>query len=444
MERAIEQRMAEWKQSNHRKPLIIKGARQVGKTYTIRKFAAEHYRECVEINFEKNLRMAAFFEKTRDPKEILAYLEVTYMEHEFNSELLLFLDEIQACPSALTALKFLAEEFPCDIICSGSMLGIAIAKSTSFPVGYVETWEMYPMSFLEFLQASGLKKEMLKLISGTWTQLSAIPSAVHERMNEYFTTYLILGGMPEVIARYLEMKSLKQCLNIQRRIVNDYHNDMAKYANAQDKVKVRECFSSIPHQLAKENKKFQYSVIQKGYNARYYDSSLRWLEDSGLILKVNRLKQIAYPLSAYAELPIFKVYMADVGLFISGLGDGEIQKIIDGDLGIYKGVLYENITAQIFKRYGKVCYYYEPNQFSEIDFIIEYEGNMAPIEVKGGKHTASKAFMNFVRKQNPKKAFRFSLKNVGISQDGQILYLPLYLLESVLAHETAIDFHEYK
>ncbi|NBK98292.1 MAG: DUF4143 domain-containing protein [Erysipelotrichia bacterium] len=440
MERKIEKRLLDWKQQKKRKPLLIKGARQVGKTYSIRKFAKNHYHDVAEINFERDSNYVSLFERSRKPEDFLNELKINFINIPFDEHTLLFLDEIQACPNAITALKFMAEEFAFDIICSGSMLGVAIANTSSFPVGYVETWEMYPMSFLEFLSAYRLPHEIMEMIKQPLDKLESIPFTLHERMNELFTTYMMIGGMPEVVAKYIESKSFKECLLIQRRIVNDYLNDMAKYAYASDKIKARECFSSIFMQLAKENKKFQYGVVKKGYNARYYDTSLRWLADSGTILKVNRLSQIANPLSSNVELSVFKIYMSDVGLFISQLSDGDVLKIINGDLGIYKGVLYENIVAQTFKRAEKKCYYYEPSQFSEIDFIIEYEGNITPIEVKAGKHTTSKAFNNFVNKHNPSFAFRFSAKNVDISKNNNIKYLPLYLLENVLENEKEIIF----
>lgn len=440
MKRSIEKKLLDWKTNTSKKPLIIKGARQIGKTYIIRDFAKKNYQEIVEINLERDTNFVRLFEKSKNPKDFLNELMISFMEYQLNSDTLLFIDEIQACPNAITALKFMSEELPFDIICSGSMLGVAIANTYSFPVGYVETWDMYPMSFLEFLEAINFPPQLLEQINQPISNLTALPETLHERMNELFTTYMVIGGMPEVVSKYVETKSFKECLLIQRRIVNDYLNDMAKYAFPSDKIKARECFSSIPLQLAKENKKFQYSVIKKGYNARHYDSSLRWLNDSGIVLKVNRIEQIKSPLASSVELNVFKVFMSDIGLFISQLEDGEILKIINGDLGIYKGVLYENIAAQILKRKEKNCYYYEPNQFSEIDFIIEFEGEITPIEIKGGKHTASKSFMNFVKKYNPKQAFRFSQKNIGISEEGSVLYLPIYLLEIVLDHEKELIF----
>lgn len=442
MERSMEQKLLQWKQKKDKKPLIIKGARQVGKTTSIRTFAKQHYTNLVEINFEQDLKYITLFQKTHNPKDILEYLSIEYMDIPFDQNTLLFMDEIQACPDAITTLKFMKESFPCDIICSGSMLGVAIAKTTSYPVGYVETWDMYPMSFLEFLTAYGIDETIIQRINQSLDQVSMIPEILHEKMNELFTTYMIVGGMPEVVKTFIDTKSIKETLQVQRRIVTDYFNDMVKYAIASDKIKARECFTSIPVQLAKENKKFQYSVIKKGYNARYYDSSLQWLEDSGIILKVNRIAHIDEPLEKEIELSVFKIYMADTGLFISQLNDGDIQKIISGELGIFKGALYENIAAQIFKRMNKSCFYYEPSQSSEIDFIIYYNGKITPIEVKAGKHTTSKAFHNFVNKYHPTNAFRFSQKNIGIAHDGAIQYLPLYMLDIMLEHEEGINFEK--
>lgn len=435
MKRTIMNDLIKWKNNKQKKPLIIKGARQVGKTYVIREFASNQYKYFVEINFEKDKEYVQLFERTSNPKDLLEYFQIAFMDIPFKEDTLLFLDEIQACSPAFTALKFMKDEFPCDIICSGSMLGVAIAKTSSYPVGYVETWDMYPFTFTEFLNAYGISETILGKINHALENTTDLSQSLHKKLNDYFLEYMIVGGMPEVVKCYIDTKSLKETITIQRRIVNDYLNDMVKYADAADKIKARECFASIPIQLAKENKKFQYSVVKKGYNARYYDSSLKWLEDSGLIIKVNRLSKIDSPLIAHSELSIFKVYMADTGLLISQLEDGEIKKVISGDLGIYKGALFENITAQILKYNNKKSYYYEPNQNSEIDFVISYEGNITPLEIKASTHTASRSFNNFVNKYKPIHAFRFSSKNIGISQDQSIHYLPLYLLETVLSNE---------
>lgn len=438
MKRLIDDKLNSWYRSDDKKPLIIKGARQVGKTYSVREFAKAYYKHVVEINFEKQVEYVNLFEKTKNPKEILDYLQLSFLEVPFDSTTLLFLDEIQASTHALTALKFLAEEFPTDIICSGSVLGVAIASTTSFPVGYVETWEMYPLTFTEFLWASGVDDEWMSRLDNCLVNLEPLIEPLHVKMNELFKDYVVIGGMPEVVKLYLQTKSYKEALSVQRRIVQDYSNDMAKYANGSDRIKTRECFESIPLQLAKDNKKFQYKVVKEGYNARYYESSLRWLQDSGLIIKVNRLSKVTDPIEAYIELPVFKVYMSDTGLLLSQFNEGIIKELLMGDIGIYKGAIYENIIAQMLQAAGKRSFYFEHSNNMEIDFVIYYEGKITPIEVKSSSHTRSVAFNNFVNNHKPLNAFRISTKNIGKEQDGSITYLPFYLFDTLLNNEQQI------
>ena len=433
MEREIVQKLVEWKQRPNKKPVIIKGARQVGKTYAVREFAKYHYKNIVEINFERDLEFVKLFNDTRKPSDILSYLQLTYLDIEFDSDTLLFLDEIQACSSALTTLKFLAEDFPCDIICSGSMLGVAIASTSSFPVGYVETWDMYPMSFYEFLKALGVKDNILNQIIESIKEQKSLPDVIHNKLNEYFVSYVVVGGMPEAVNAYVSTKSYRDSLMIQRRIVSDYLNDMAKYAHGRDRIKARECFESVPLQLSKENKKFQYKLVKDGGSARHFETSIKWLVDSGLILPVHRLKTIELPLEAHKELAVFKVYLSDTGLLVSQFDESVIKELIKGELGVFKGAIYENIVAQILKQNNKVSYYFEPSTTSEIDFVIYYEDNVVPLEVKSGKNTRSVSFNHFVEKYQSKRAIRFSSKNISVTDN--ISYLPLYTLEFVLKLE---------
>lgn len=435
MYRKMEEKLYQWKQQIKKKPLLIKGAPKVGKTYTIRKFAKERYTHVIEINFEVDHEIRALFERTIQPEDILGYLEVRYLDVDLrSSETLLFLDEIQACSRAITSLKFLAQEFLCDIISSGSMLGVAIANTSSYPVGYVETWEMKPMDFEEFLIAMQMKQQHIHLLKQAFIEAKPLQESIHYLFLDYFKQYMMCGGMPEVVAAYLEKKSLKDALLIQRRIVNDYISDMAKYAPKNDRLKVHECFASIPLQLAKENKKFQYKLVKEGYNARYYDASLRWLEDSGLIIRANRLKTIDFPLEAYVELPIFKVYMFDTGLLLSQFDDAVIAKLYNDEDMIFKGAVYENLAAQILHTLNKKIYYYEPNTSSEIDFITYAEGEIVPIEIKAGKNTRSKSFTSFVEKYHSVLAYRFSMKNIG-ELTGPIHYYPYYLLPFLSSSE---------
>lgn len=437
MKRKILNDLMKRKENPHKKPLIIKGARQVGKTYIIREFAQEAYEDLVEINFERDLEFIDLFKKTHNPKDILQYLEVAFMDKNFDRNTLFFMDEIQACSDALTSLKFLAESFPCDIICSGSMLGVAIANSTSFPVGYIETWQMYPLSFMEFIEALGMKENVIQSLNDCLLNNLPVMEVLHNKMNDLFKEYMVVGGMPEVVNKYIETKSFKETLLVQRRIVSDYLNDMVKYADGSERIKVRECYQSIPLQLAKENKKFQYKLVKSGGNARYFDASLNWLKDSGLVNLTYRLKTIDKPLEIHKESAVFKVYMADTGLLVSQFDESVIKELLNGNLGVFKGALYENIAAQILSMHERELYYFEPNTSSEIDFIIYYKGEICPLEIKAGRNTVSKSFTNFVDKYNSPYAFRLSQKNIGTNKEN-VSYVPLYMLEMLLDQEKEI------
>ena len=437
MKRIIYNDLIEWKNKKVKKPLIIKGARQVGKTYIIREFAKNNYKNLVEINFERDHEFQELFKQTKTAHDLLQYFELTYMDIQFDNDTLLFLDEIQACGDAFTALKFLSEDFPCDIICSGSMLGVAVASSSSFPVGYVETWDMYPLTFLEFVDAMGVNPSIIDTIYQSIENNKPIPISIHEKFNQFFKDYIIIGGMPEVVQTYFQTKSYREALLIQRQIVDDYKNDMLKYAHGSERIKARECYDSIPLQLAKENKKFQYKLIKKGGNARYYESSLDWLKDSGLIIKTYRLKTPEIPLEINKELNIFKVYMADTGLLVSQFDEAVIKAFISGNLEHFKGALYENVIAQILHSKKKDSYYFEPSQSQEIDFVIYYQGNVTPIEVKSSRNTVSTSFHNFIKTYKPSFAFKFSQKNIGENSQN-VCYYPLYTLEFVLNKEKPV------
>lgn len=437
MKRIIYNDLIEWKNKKVKKPLIIKGARQVGKTYIIREFAKNNYKNLVEINFERDHEFQKLFKQTKTAHDLLQYFELTYMDIQFDNDTLLFLDEIQACGDAFTALKFLSEDFPCDIICSGSMLGVAVASSSSFPVGYVETWDMYPLTFLEFVDAMGVNPSIIDTIYQSIENNKPIPISIHEKFNQFFKDYIIIGGMPEVVQTYFQTKSYREALLIQRQIVDDYRNDMLKYAHGSERIKARECYDSIPLQLAKENKKFQYKLIKKGGNARYYESSLDWLKDSGLIIKTYRLKTPEIPLEINKEPNIFKVYMADTGLLVSQFDEAVIKAFISGNLEHFKGALYENVIAQILHSKKKDSYYFEPSQSQEIDFVIYYQGNVTPIEVKSSRNTVSTSFHNFIKTYKPSFAFKFSQKNIGENSQN-VCYYPLYTLEFVLNKEKPV------
>ena len=428
MYRQIEETLLEWKNRASHKPLIVTGARQIGKTYSIEAFGARFYPRMIEMNLQDDVTSREYFEKPRSARDIITFIEINFPDFIDDADTLLFFDEIQLCPELITSLKFLGRDLACDIICSGSMLGVRLHETSSWPVGYVETLTMHPMSFTEFAIASGIDAKYQDVLRQCISDGNAVPDAIHDRFSRVFVEYMLCGGLPETVTSYRE-GNISAAVRVNRRLADDYRIDIANYADDRTKIKAQECFDSVPNQLAKENKKFQYNVVKKGYNARYYEESLTWLETAGLIIKTYRLSKIDLPLKAHKELGIFKVYMFDSGILAGQFSDRDISQFAQGNMGMYKGMLYENVVAQMLAAIGREAYYYEPNTSSEIDFITEDETGIVPIEIKGGLHTRSKSFDNFIKNHDVKKAYRFSHKNIGISGDGITKYLPLYTFE---------------
>ena len=428
MYRYIEENLNTWKNAADRKPLIVTGARQVGKTYSIEKFGRNSYDTVITYNFQDDVSAREFFLRPHSAAEIRTYIEINHPSYIDSSDTLVFFDEVQLCPELLTSLKYLPSTMSCDFICSGSMPGVQLHNTSSWPVGYVETITLHPMSFLEFAEASGIDRKYIDQLRECIKNTEAVPEVLHMKFNELFKAYMICGGMPEAVLEY-KSHGIAASIKVNRRLTNDYRIDIAHYADSKTRIKAQECFDSIPNQLAKDNKKFQYNAVRKGYNARYYEESLNWLESSGLVIKVNRLAQISAPLKAHKELGVFKIYMFDTGILTSQFSDKDISDLLEDSLGMYKGMLYENITAQMLFYSGITPYYYEPNTSSEIDFIIETAEGITPVEVKGGLHTRSKSFNNFIKNHNSAKAYRFSVKNAGKSDDGVTLYMPIYAAE---------------
>lgn len=426
MYRKIEQKLMNWKQEKEKQPLIIRGARQVGKSYSILKFGNANYEAVIELNFERDLDAKAQFETSLRPSDILAYLQLQYHEQLFGKkEVLLFLDEVQACPNALTALKFLATECPYDIIASGSLLGVAIAASTSYPVGYVKTWDLLPMDFEEFLWANGISEQQIDMVRQAFEKGQILPQGIHQVFIRYLKNYILCGGMPAVVKDFVTHKDFMRVRDKQQQIMKDYQEDIAKYATSSEKVKVHECFASIPLQLAKENKKFQYKLVKNGGAARHYEGSLQWLKDSGLILPCYRLKAIQAPLMINKELNVFKVYLFDTGLLLSQFRQNVSSAIFTDEPMIYKGAIYENLAAQMLRSKGYELTYFEPSTRSEIDFVLEMD-TIVPIEIKSSTNTISKSLQAFVEKYHTKQAYKFSLNNVNCS--GDIQCYPIYML----------------
>lgn len=426
MKRKIEKQLMEWKENHDKKCLLVKGARQVGKTYIVDKFARENYKYYTYLNFDENPTYKAIFDGDLDVETLIKQISLRVPGAELEpKETILFLDEIQNCPRARTALKFLAIDGRFDVVASGSMLGIHYKDVPSYPVGYVDYLDMFSMDFEEFLWANGVKDASVQDIKEYFEKREAVPEAMHDRMLELFREYIVVGGMPRVVQEFVNTHNFAKVLKLQKGILSDYTDDIAKYAEGAEKTKVRACFLSIPKHLAKDYKKFRYSLVEPKATYRKYGGSLMWLYDAGIINFCYNLSEPALPLEGNAKSDIFKVYMRDTGLLVAMLEEGSAEDIIDGNLGIYKGAIYENIIADIFAKSGKKLYYYEKDSKIEMDFFIRYQKTATAVEVKSAEKATSKSMTSIIQNHGVKHGIKLSTKNV--SGNDVVESLPLYM-----------------
>lgn len=431
LKRKIEQRLQEWKRSPNRKPLLIKGCRQCGKTYSVLDFAKKNYKHVVYLNFFENPDYCSVFEGSLEIDNITMLLSALLgSEAVFEpGNTILVLDEIQECPDARTALKFFHLDGRYDVIGTGSLLGVRGygKEPKSIPVGYETTIDMSPLDFEEFLWANGISEVVIDSLRKNIRGVTPVPEALHKKMRQLLLQYTVVGGMPDVVQTFVDTKRLDEVLNMQRDIVRSYEDDMIKYANQKDKSHILECFQSIPKQLSKENKKFQYSVVKKGSTASKYAGSLQWIEDAGIISRCYNLSATELPLDGNAQDDVFKVYMRDCGLFISMLEDGTQFDVLQGNLARYKGAIFENLIADMFTKMGRKLYYFHKNSGLEVDFVIRYKGECTLVEVKAssGNTKSTKTILAHPEKYHVNSAIKLGDYNVGRS--GEILTLPLYM-----------------
>jgi len=431
LRRKIEQRMIEWKNTPKHKPLIIKGCRQCGKTYSVLDFARKNYKHVVYLNFFQNPDYAAVFAGSLEIDNIVMMLSALLgKEAVFRpGETVLVLDEIQDCPEARTALKFFRDDGRYDVIGTGSLLGVKGygKEPKSIPVGAETVVDMHPLDFEEFLWANGVGEPVIEMLQKHLEEEKPVSEALHNRLRQLLLQYAVVGGMPDAVQTFVDTKQMDEVLNIQRDIVRSYEDDMVKYADKEDKSRIKECFQSIPKQLAKENKKFQYSVVKKGSTASKYAGSLQWIEDAGIISRCYNLSITELPLDGNADEDVFKVYMRDMGLFVSMLEDGTQFDILQGNLFGYKGAIFENLIADIFAKMGRKLYYFHKDSGLEVDFVIRYKGECVLVEVKAtsGNVKSTKTILRHPEKYHVDQAIKLGDYNVG--RDGQILTLPLYM-----------------
>ena len=434
MERKIENTILNWKNSSKRMPLIIKGARQIGKTYTALMIGKKYYKNTVYFNMEDSQELVSIFEKDFDTERIITELSIRSGESIFKNETLIIFDEIQACERALLSLKYFCEKAPeYHIIAAGSLLGVALNREKySFPVGKVDMITMYPMDFEEFLWALN-QHDLADAIREHYQSNEMF--SLHDTAMMYYKTYLLVGGMPRAVLDYIETKDYNFVTASQKSLNDSYIADMAKYATPNETTKIMNAYNSIPAQLSKENKKFQYKVIKSGARAYEYETAINWLNASGIINQCTKVKEGKLPLSAFIEPESFKIYMSDVGLLCNKFGIPTNIVIIENDnMNDFKGALAENYVCSSLVQCGLTPYYWESNGKAEVDFVVQDKnGNIIPIEVKSSIHTRSKSLNVFKGLYKIPYSIRVSTKNFGF--ENNIKCIPLY---SVFCLDTLI------
>ena len=425
-----------WKQKKDKSALIIKGARQVGKSYLVREFGRNEYESYIEINFLKNPLYKNIFKGDLSAEEIFKRLSAYIPNLKIIPfKTLLFLDEIQVCAEARTAVKFLVEDGSVDVISSGSLLGLSyledddknVTEPTSLPVGYEEQITMYSLDFEEFLWAKGYNDDAIAYLKDFYISNKEVPKELNDKYLELFREFMIVGGMPEVVQTFIDTNNFQEASKIQGKILADYQDDISKHAKGQEKIKVRQCYDSIPKQLAKEYKKFQYSVVEKGKTSKKYGGSIKWLCDSSLVNKCSNVNEAYIPLLAYEMDDQFKLYLNDTGLLLYLYGPETKLAILNNTLkGNAKGGIYENIISEsLLKRGYKLYYYKTQNSSMEIEFVIEKNGEVIPIEGKAG-NDSTPSLNSFINKYHPKVSYKFVNGNVGFL-DGKKT-LPHYMV----------------
>lgn len=427
MKRDIYQNLIKWKASNRRKPLILRGARQVGKTYLLKAFGEAEYENIVWINFEQDQRVISLFKRDLDPKRIIQDLSLLLNQKINPHTTLLIFDEIQECPEALNSLKYFNEQAnEYHIAAAGSLLGVKLAKIKGFPVGKVNFLNLYPLSFFEFLTA--LDRQPLREMLANLSHADPLSEPIHNQLIDFLKLYMIIGGMPEAVKQYLINKDLNEVKTIHNEILDAYVFDFSKHAPPIEVMKIMAVWELIPKQLAKENKKFIFSAISPSARSREYETAIQWLVDAGLIYKTYHISTPKMPLEAYADKKTFKIYLLDVGL-LAAMARVPPSIILEGHrlFTEFKGAITENFVAQeLTVKHGPYLYYWTSEGIAELDFVTQYDMNIYPLEVKSGENKQKKSLSVYGNKYAPSILSRASLMN--LVKDGQVCNYPLYLV----------------
>lgn len=427
LNRKITQQLMEWKNRENHMCLLVEGARQVGKTFSIDQFAKSNYKYYVYINFEQMIDAKVAFEHDLDVDTILMNLSIHYPHMQFiPHETILFFDEIQSCPQARTSLKFFTLDKRYDVIASGSLLGINYKDVSSYPVGYEEHLQLLSLDFEEFLWALNIQANITEYLRNCFDKKIPVHEAMHIKMKEYFIWYILVGGMPSAVNTFVSTKNFSKVTKVQKDIIAGYLQDISKYAKDSERAKARACFLSIPEQLSKPNKKFQYSSIEENSSNRKYEFSLQWLYDAGIIRYCYNLSEPRLPLAMHMQIKKYKIYMKDTGLLLAMM-ENDIQKaIFDGNLLVNNGAVFENIIAEMLLKNNKDLYYFERKGRLEIDFMCSLNGKLTALEVKSGDNLKAKS-LAVLMSDMYQVPYGIKLTKDNVSWENNVLKLPWYM-----------------
>ena len=428
LRRKIYDKLLAWKNNKGKKDaILLRGVRQCGKTYIVREFGKREYKNFIEINFIERPDMQAVFSGNLDVDNMVQQIKLSMPGCQFiPGETLLFLDEIQDVPNARTSLKFWTQDGRFDCIASGSLLGMDYKNEVSIPVGYEQQLIMRTLDFEEFIWALGAEVNLKEMLAPYVDGAKRVPEAMHNSLNKYLQEYMVVGGLPEVVDTYIATKDFYQVHLLQEKILRDYQDDIAKYALNQDKIKAKQCFLSIPRQLSKENHKFQYSVVEKKATARKFTSSLDWLHNAGLIDFAYNVNSLWFPLKAHVKEDQFRVYLCDIGLLVAMYGyQLKIALLSDALEGPAKGGIYESLVADILAKRGEELYYYKKEDSTlEIEFILERDCKLVPVEVKARKGS-TRSLNDLLKMDNIERGYKITAQNTGVVE--KKITLPLYM-----------------
>lgn len=429
MKRKLLNNLIEWKNDKNHKPLVLEGARQVGKTWLMKEFGWTQYKKVAYINFDRNEKMCKVFETDLDTNRLITAIELDVDFKITPEDTLIIFDEIQECPRAITSLKYFNEDAPqYDIIAAGSLLGVAHHFGTGFPVGKVEFLRLYPLSFTEFLDAMG-KEQFVELIEKQDFEMIKL---FNTKFEDLLKQYTYIGGMPEVVQDFVNNKDFKKVRTIQKRILSSYEKDFSKHIPANTVEKVRMLWNSVPTQLAKDNKKFIYNAIKKGARAKEFETALTWLKDAGLIYQVYKITKPGLPIGAYEDLDSFKLFILDVGL-LGALVNLDAKTILDRYeiFQEFKGAMAEQYVLQQFKTIKDLPVYYWTNETSrsEVDFVIQVDSKVVPVEVKAATNLKARSLKIYMEQFKPELALRTSLADY--KKTDNLIDLPLYVIENL-------------